>query len=186
MKKKPPRSAPIDVSGESSEVPSRAPIRPYRNLRVCPNRRSPTDDVRAQRQPPQVRSIPIASYGPTHTWRPSAPRQSRQWLGMARGRLSATLRAMATKRPSLGRGLEALLGGSAAASSTEAIDSEVPPPPRAEERTCPNPGRPAAARPVSATPRHAAGKPAGTCGFHPCPGGSPADHRAAACDRASG
>ena len=40
---------------------------------------------------------------------------------------------MATKRPSLGRGLEALLGGSAAASSTEAIDSEAPPPPRAEE-----------------------------------------------------
>src|SRR6187401_253303 len=53
---------------------------------------------------------------------------------MARARgLSATLHAMATKRPSLGRGLEALLGGSAAASSTEAIDSEAPPPPRAEE-----------------------------------------------------
>jgi ParB family chromosome partitioning protein len=40
---------------------------------------------------------------------------------------------MATKRPSLGRGLEALLGGSAAASSTEAIDSEAPHTPRAEE-----------------------------------------------------
>jgi len=39
---------------------------------------------------------------------------------------------MATKRPSLGRGLEALLGGSTAA-SPEAIDSEAPPAPRGEE-----------------------------------------------------
>src|SRR6187455_3055420 len=40
---------------------------------------------------------------------------------------------MATKRPSLGRGLEALLGGSTAASH-ETIDSEAPPaPPGGEE-----------------------------------------------------
>src|SRR6188508_2063938 len=39
---------------------------------------------------------------------------------------------MATKRPSLGRGLEALLGGSTAA-SPEAIDSEAPPTPPGEE-----------------------------------------------------
>ena len=39
---------------------------------------------------------------------------------------------MATKRPSLGRGLEALLGGSKAA-SPEAIDSEAPSTPPGEE-----------------------------------------------------
>ena len=39
---------------------------------------------------------------------------------------------MATKRPSLGRGLEALLGGSTAA-SPEAIDSDATLTPRGEE-----------------------------------------------------
>jgi ParB family chromosome partitioning protein len=40
---------------------------------------------------------------------------------------------MATKRPSLGRGLEALLGGSTAASAPDAADSDAVPAPRGDE-----------------------------------------------------
>src|SRR5262245_7187918 len=53
---------------------------------------------------------------------------------MARGHdLSATLRSMATKRPSLGRGLEALLGGSAVSPAAEADSETITAAPRAEE-----------------------------------------------------